>query len=547
MQYLPTFILLGCFISFPTEAANQKYRLPRNEHTLISHNTSSIQTNMVEFTGIFSGNLHPIENASVQKKAYRTLLSLGTFLKNDESQTLRALIPKKVLKIFVKEVIIPWYTKAFQDLGMGLKAKKSVETFYKTHARSTLQQLFFGELIHRPSTTVSSPLHPNDWGLIDKSLRILGVHRYSIMDNVMSQPSDFVKKGTISLKLLMKKWSQSMGPAISHKDFISPKKMTFGNELEIFNAAHAMFLTAVLDCYLWEKVAQQHLFKTVSTIKNTFYQSPLGNATLKNARLIDLYLKNQADIICLQESDQALVQCLIQEKGFFSKDQTYGVPLENASRILLSKDRWDEKKSKALHLSTQIVSDYLTTGKAPQGSEARCYELIHSKEVKIVLAIERHSKKAWMIVSAHSDSKGKDSLIILGLVDALRKRIDSLKKLPLILAHDANTTHYTRRGGLPHDKLSVDTYLNHCHQFAFHPLFGANPLKHVATIRKRRSYLQTQPDKAMRWFIGRSDLVTMSNLSIVRKKLILPGPNLHENPCDHAILIGTVRHFNSSR
>jgi len=361
MKSLITFLGIFVFLSLPTYAKNDFKVANNNSHTLVCSNVAGIQSNMVEFTGIFKGNLNKLENRGEIKRAYQQILNIGNYLRNQETQTLEQLIPKKLQQMLIKQLIIPWYKQSFPGEEMSKKAADSIELFYQTYGQSKLSNLLFAKQYANELVVNGQPFKSIKFGIIDKAFRTLGLVRYTITQNVVGKRTDFVLRGKTNQKKLLHKWIRSIKSAIANKVLIPKKNMIIKKNLLQDNAALEMFLTAAFDCYIWQQIAKRDLFDAVDLVRTTFYNSPLGDIHKKRKRLCDLYLKNKADIICLQEADKGIVQYLTKEKNYFSKDGGGNIDLSNGSRILLRKDKWDEEKTTSLQLTKAQLSSFLST------------------------------------------------------------------------------------------------------------------------------------------------------------------------------------------
>ena len=525
-----------------------------HSYTLVSNNFAGIQSNMVEFTDIFSGDLSSVARPEEVTTAYERLMRLGHAIRHETQQTLGQLLPPKTKRLFINKVIIPWYNHAFpEDPNAAQRAKASIEAFYTTYQRVPVNHLIFAKhYAQHIEQATGRPFKPIKMGRIDKGLRELGLNRYSVMHDVAIAPKDFVQRGKLRPRRLAQQWINSIQPGIASTKphLVAKNHMQVKSALLEDNGALAMLMTALFDLCILTHVAEKDLFEEVSRVREVFYSAPLGNPHKKVERLIGLYTRYDADIICLQEADESLVHALAQE-GYFSKEADTHRYLANASRVLLKKDRWDEARTVSLTLQEHHLTPYLEAMGASSHKDAKKPTTIRlvremllgeTKEVAIVKTFAQGEPEVpYIIVSGHADSKGKSSVPLLHAIHALIAEQPEAHRIKLLLAHDANTTHETSTKSKKISKLSVDTYLTHTKQLGYKTAWGDLPQAHQSTVKKRRSWLQTQPKKGMIWAKGRSDLIVVNQLEVLSKTRIAPGPNVQENPTDHAILVVKVQ------
>ncbi len=326
-----------------------------------------------------------------------------------------------------------------------------------------------------------------NFGRIDKAHREKNLPRYSLTMNYGKKIQSDKANGPNG-DFHFKNWedyfiSNPVGKIISVKDAPDFNKALVG--LKIFDIS----MIRIID--------QGNLLTKAFNISTKFYKGPIGNLDVKANFLFKTYSK--ASIVCIQETGEKII----------SKLETDYVVTGKASKSIIAIKKDTFKISKTLDIEVEGVD---------------------REEICAIVAEEiSGNKNKLIIVSAHSDGYGKYTETIIDEVFKLINSSNELKGLPVLIAHDANTSA-DQKSIKKGKKAELSKYLD---KIKILKLEDAFPNGKVTTS-KTRTFMQAQFNKTDP-AEDRSDFILYKKLNKINAaELKTPGPS-ENNPTDHSI------------
>ncbi|MEM7589070.1 MAG: endonuclease/exonuclease/phosphatase family protein [Myxococcota bacterium] len=442
------------------------------ELQMITSNASGIQNNAFEFRGMFDG-VKSFFGTDIAAK-HNTILD--TIADGFQNRTVGDFISQNEFDQFSKLI----------NTNEGGLTNKNGNAIGTARPYDTLSSLTVLELL---KTYIG-------FSSIDKAFRTTGANRYSI--TFPGKVETFFQR-RLTTNTSVERWINNI---YTHWDTVKEaaekdwkregKTNTDANE----TMADSLFSLFVFDIAQIKLLREKSIISNANDIRNRFYKGALGDGKKKAKTLASIY--KTADIVCVQETSQALVDEMTKRTGFLS--------LGSSDFVLASSFK---PGGSAIFLRKSIFSN---TQKLP---------LINSQldAAEVVLVTATASNQKYLIASAHSDSKGKNSSDILQEIDT------QTVKNRIIVGHDANTKKAD----------NVSTYLEKAQQLGLAPAFDTDS-KEPVTSFKTRTFVQTQITKAEKEDTKRSDYILTKGLQVGTNDMIKkPGPS-DDNPSDHAIL-----------
>lgn len=375
----------------------------------------------------------------------------------------------------------PNHEKILQKIEDGLQC--SMDSYFSEEELTNLE--IPSKLWHLTPRELLTKTEYRDCRLIDKTARKINVARYSLLLDIRQVDNEpiMIEKGADHFTL----WDRYFNDRINAKTVLLPS----GEPLPHFSKAKMAL--KFFDLTLIRILEKEDLLEQATTLQKNFYEGPIGNPETKAFQLFRFY--QQSDIVCIQESGPRIIHLMQKEYHVLGR--------AGGSLICLRKRVWKKVQKINLHLDTYPSDEFLV----------------------LVVQHERSGKK-MILASLHSDGKGVYSIPILHLLHQTIEGDPTLKGLPLLIAHDANTSATEKSNKAP-----LEAYWKVANSYGFDHVFPFDK----PTTHKIRSSAQLQLDKVNELAEDKEDWILYREITIRKKKMTLSGPN-EENPTDHTIL-----------
>ena len=529
-------------------------------------NFAGVQTNALEFMNIFEGK--------TLKKSYRKLMAIGQAVKEDGKTTLGEFLPKSEKNRLIFNFLPRFYSKC--NKTQENYALLSANSFYEKCKKTPLSALVFnGQSVDCLEKEVK-------FSQFDEEMRKNNIRLYSPMYNTEINWGDVSHEGCYNAERASIKWINHLSPMLTNKD-ISLGDVKINDELSSLPVK--LMLIEAFNLAIIRDIVEKNAFDDLRRVREAFYKSALGNMEEKIKTMAALLTENSPHAICVNEAPQEFVDFMQRNHGYIPvrKPKNSSHP----SRLLIKEAKLAEKT--VLQLESRHLKSYLPQAEDPElVRKIKEHTLKGSNKIAAAIVKFKGVKKPVALLCSQAGSKGEGSVAAIGgfknLIDEQsnwskhdyskpiggrkRKKVvamggykeliggennfwhnDSLSKhdaperieslngneIIAIAMQDCNTSNHDE------EKISLSWFLSEIKTLGFTSIWGSDPKKHPNTTDKTRTYLQTQPEKAMKEVRDPSDIISILGFQVAKKKVTSASRTLtEEHPSDHSIMYATL-------
>ena len=488
------------------EVAPAPQKRSSQPYTLISHNTADIQNNPIENSSVLDLLSNPQHNPDVTlRQAAKKLLDI-----DKDKATYECKQDVYELRAAYEQLLITYY----ESIGTP-----QTEEDIQQEVDIFLQKMENDEKINLELSKIN-------FGHFDKVTRQYGATRFSptFYSKAMLRWLDS-KPDQLNIAEFTEHWLAAIKPLLNAFNEYAIQQ---GQDQKQWREKY--LYTFLFDLYTLKRLFNNNGVEAWVTLTKSLQTSSLGSAIKKNRALIELYQKQNPDIICLQECDTSLVKALQRESYFVPEDKT-----NEGSVILYKKSTFKNATITPLQLQLDDLKAFKNTS-----IPSKSIKWLTTDEVKIHKV--KHKGMVWLVVSFHATSRGDNTLLLLEALFSLHRQIEQQegKSVLLLLGADANTTRQRNliMGNMKKDLAIVDRFIAKNKSVRIR-----HQGKDINTVKKERSTFQVQLNKTHAPNHGISDFIMVSTKSADSKgtftlkkgKTYLSphGPNPKDNPSDH--------------